>query len=139
MVEIWCLLCPLEQALHPCCCDKPGWRPLGSKDSHVGVRQGWGDGQRLRRERALVGPARCCPSGLPSCPSPQSALRAGLTDLNPRVRCYLKRSIRFLESSLETHIVFTISREKYVAMSAGSALNLKSSQKGDLLKEGQLL
>ena len=88
-----------------------------------------------------MGPARCCPSCLPFCPPPQSALTAGLTDLNPRVRGYLKGSIHFLESSLETHIVFTIRREKCVLMpqSAGSALNLKSSQKGDLLREGPLL
>lgn len=64
------------------------------------------------------------PCGMLAFPPPLLPTSSGLTDLG-----YLKGSIRFLESSLETHVVFTIRREKYVPMpqSAGRALNLKSS------------
>lgn len=119
MVEIGAT-CPLEPAA-PRCCDKPGWRPLGSRTAMWGeagvggMDRGFGDRERL------VGPARCCPFRPPLLPISSVRPWAGLTDLNPRVRCYLKGSIGFLESSLETHIVFTISREKYAAMSAGEA------------------
>ena len=64
------------------------------------------------------------PCGMVSSLPPLLPTSSGLTDLG-----FLKGSIHFLESSLEMHVVFTISRKKYVPMpqSAGRALNLKSS------------
>lgn len=73
MVEIWCLLCPQEQAFHPCCCDKPGWRSLGSKDTCVGVRQRWGEMEGGLGDRGLWCALR--DAGLPASP-PAHLLRA---------------------------------------------------------------
>lgn len=95
----------------------------------MGVRQGWGGWtEASETERTLVGPARYCPFRPPPAHLLSPPLGAGLTDLNPRV-AVTSREAFALESSLETHIVFTMVGEEYVAMSAGAPRALKSSQR----------